>query len=292
MKSYLDYGAFTPIQVAATCALNGPQDCVADMRALYRERRDVLIRGLAQAGWDMYRAPKAACSPGRRFRHATPISAAWNFPSCCWRARTSPSHPGLGFGEHGDGHVRIGLVENTQRLRQAIRNIRGCSCRPTAIWPPSPQPVLEAAPFEPTAPRENRDRRPRHGPAAGVLRLLRRQRRHWLSARAGRPITVTAVSARDRTREPRLFGSSARCAGTTIRSPLRPIPEIDVVAELIGGAGRPGPLGRVDRPARRPPRGDREQGAAGTARRRTGRGGRGRAARHSPTRRLWRVASR
>jgi alanine-synthesizing transaminase len=123
MKSYLDYGAFTPIQVAAVAALNGPQDCVAEMRALYKERRDVLIRGLAQAGWDMP-SPEGsmfAWAPiPPKYAHLGSVEFA---KLLLERAQVAVA-PGLGFGEHGDGHVRIGLVENPQRLRQAIRSIR------------------------------------------------------------------------------------------------------------------------------------------------------------------------
>jgi alanine-synthesizing transaminase len=123
MKSYLDYGAFTPIQVAAAAALNGPQDCVQQMRDLYRERRDVLIRGLAQAGWHVPppEGSMFAWAPiPPRFAHMGSVEFSKLLLS---RAQVAVA-PGLGFGEHGDGHVRIGLVENTQRLRQAIRNIR------------------------------------------------------------------------------------------------------------------------------------------------------------------------
>lgn len=123
VKSYLDYGAFTPIQVAAVAALNGPQDCVEQMRALYRERRDVLIRGLAGAGWEVP-APAAsmfAWAPiPPRFRHLGSLEFAKLLLD---RAKVAVS-PGVGFGEHGDGHVRIALVENTQRIRQACRAIR------------------------------------------------------------------------------------------------------------------------------------------------------------------------
>jgi alanine-synthesizing transaminase len=143
MKSYLDYGAFTPIQVAATAALNGPQECVAQMRDLYRERRDVLIRGLAQAGW-------AVPSPeGSMFawapippRHAH-LGSVEFAKLLLARAHVAVA-PGLGFGEHGDGFVRIGLVENTQRLRQAIRNIRGFLQADSNVAP-EPAPVLEPA---------------------------------------------------------------------------------------------------------------------------------------------------
>jgi alanine-synthesizing transaminase len=123
MKSYLDYGAFTPIQVAAVAALNGPQDCVDQMRALYRERRDVLVPGLAAAGWEMPspRGSMFAWAPiPPRYAHLGSLDFAQLLLD---RARVAVA-PGIGFGEHGDGHVRIALVENTQRLRQAVRNIR------------------------------------------------------------------------------------------------------------------------------------------------------------------------
>ena len=124
MKSYLDYGAFTPIQVAAVAALNGPQDCVVEMRALYKERRDVLIRGLAQAGWDVP-SPEGsmfAWAPiPPRYAHLGSVE----FSKLLMQKAQVAVAPGLGFGEYGDGHVRIGLVENPQRLRQASRSIRG-----------------------------------------------------------------------------------------------------------------------------------------------------------------------
>jgi alanine-synthesizing transaminase len=123
MKSYLDYGAFTPIQVAAVTALTGPQDCVEQIRGIYRERRDVLIKGLASAGWDM------PSPDGSMFAWA-PIPAKYaslgsvEFSKLLLDRAKVAVAPGLGFGEHGEGYVRIGLVENTHRLRQAIRNIR------------------------------------------------------------------------------------------------------------------------------------------------------------------------
>jgi len=124
MKSYLDYGAFAPIQIAATAALNGPQDCVAEMRDLYRERRDVLIRGLHAAGWDVP-SPEGsmfAWAPiPDRFAHLGSVG----FSKLLLEKAQVAVAPGIGFGEHGDSHVRIALVENTHRLRQALRNIRG-----------------------------------------------------------------------------------------------------------------------------------------------------------------------
>jgi len=124
MKSYLDYGAFTPIQVAATAALNGPQDCVAEMRALYKERRDVLIKGLSTAGWDVPSPDGSmfAWAPiPPRFAHLGSVG----FSKLLLEKAKVAVAPGIGFGEYGDGHVRIALVENNHRLRQAIRNIRG-----------------------------------------------------------------------------------------------------------------------------------------------------------------------
>ena len=123
MKSYLDYGAFTPIQVASVAALNGPQDCVAEIRGIYRERRDVLIRGLAAAGWDVPSPPGSmfAWAPiPPRFAHLGSVE----FSKQLLAGAKVAVAPGLGFGEHGEGFVRIGLVENTHRLRQATRNIR------------------------------------------------------------------------------------------------------------------------------------------------------------------------
>ncbi|MBN8889605.1 MAG: aminotransferase [Rhodospirillales bacterium 70-18] len=123
MKSYLDYGAFTPIQVAATAALNGPQDCVQAMRDLYRERRDVLIRGLHAAGWEVPSPDGSmfAWAPiPERFAHLGSVG----FSKLLLARAGVAVAPGIGFGEQGDGHVRIALVENTQRLRQALRSIR------------------------------------------------------------------------------------------------------------------------------------------------------------------------
>ncbi|SDH24065.1 LL-diaminopimelate aminotransferase [Roseospirillum parvum] len=123
VKSYLDYGAFTPVQVAATAALNGPQACVDEVRALYRERRDTLIDGMAQAGWEIPRPPAtmfcwAPIPP--ELAHLGSIG----FSKLLLSEAKVAVAPGLGFGEHGDSHVRIGLVENKHRIRQAIRNVK------------------------------------------------------------------------------------------------------------------------------------------------------------------------
>jgi len=123
IKSYLDYGAFTPIQVASAAALNGPQDCVQQIRDLYRERRDVLIRGLHAAGWDVPSPDGSmfAWAPiPPKYAHLGSVGFSQLLLD---RAKVAVA-PGLGFGEYGDDHVRIALVENTHRLRQATRSIR------------------------------------------------------------------------------------------------------------------------------------------------------------------------
>jgi len=123
IKSYTDYGVFTPIQVAAAAALNGPQDCVAEIRNRYRERRDVLIEGLAQAGWEVPSPPASmfAWAPiPPAFRHLGSLE----FSKLLLQEAKVAVAPGIGFGEYGDGHIRIALVENRHRTRQAIRNIK------------------------------------------------------------------------------------------------------------------------------------------------------------------------
>jgi alanine-synthesizing transaminase len=124
IKSYLDYGAFTPIQVAAATALTGPQDCVEQMRALYRERRDVLINGLASAGWNVP-SPEGSMFAWAPVPPQYASLGSVEFSKLLLQRAKVAVAPGLGFGEHGEGFVRIALVENTHRLRQAIRNIRG-----------------------------------------------------------------------------------------------------------------------------------------------------------------------
>jgi alanine-synthesizing transaminase len=123
IKSYLDYGAFTPVQVAAAAALNGPQDCVDEVRALYKERRDVLIDGLASAGWDVP-SPTATMFAWAPIPPAFAHMGSLEFSKLLLREAKVAVAPGLGFGEYGDEHVRIGLVENTHRIRQAVRNIK------------------------------------------------------------------------------------------------------------------------------------------------------------------------
>jgi alanine-synthesizing transaminase len=123
IKSYLDYGAFTPIQVAAAAALNGPQDCVAEVRAIYKARRDVLIDGLAAAGWQVPSPPASmfAWAPiPPQFAHLGSLE----FSKLLLTEAKVAVAPGIGFGEYGDNHVRMALVENEQRIRQACRCIK------------------------------------------------------------------------------------------------------------------------------------------------------------------------
>ncbi|MGI9386681.1 MAG: aminotransferase class I/II-fold pyridoxal phosphate-dependent enzyme, partial [Methyloligellaceae bacterium] len=123
VKSYVDYGAFTPIQVAATAALNGPQDCVDDMRQTYRQRRDVLIEGLAAAGWEVP-SPRATMFAWAPIPPAFSEFGSLTFSKLLLEEANVAVSPGVGFGEHGESYCRLALVENTQRIRQAVRNIK------------------------------------------------------------------------------------------------------------------------------------------------------------------------
>ena len=123
VKSYLDYGAFTPIQVAATAALNGPQDCIAETRERYRARRDVLVDGLCQAGWQIPE-PQATMFAWAPIPPAFQGIGSLAFSKLLLERANVAVSPGIGFGEYGEGFVRIALVENRQRLRQATRNIK------------------------------------------------------------------------------------------------------------------------------------------------------------------------
>ena len=123
VKSYLDYGAFTPVQVAATAALNGPDDCINEMRAIYRRRREVLVDSFARAGWHVP-APKASMFAWAQIPEPFRTLSTIDFATLLVEKASVAVSPGEGFGEHGEGHVRIALVENEQRIRQAARNIR------------------------------------------------------------------------------------------------------------------------------------------------------------------------
>ncbi len=123
VKSYLDYGAFTPIQVAATAALNGPDDCIKEMRATYKKRRDALIESFGKAGWKLP-TPEASMFAWVPIPEKFRELGSLEFSKLLLEKSDVAVAPGIGFGEHGDDYVRIALVENEQRIRQAARNVR------------------------------------------------------------------------------------------------------------------------------------------------------------------------
>ncbi len=123
VKSYLDYGNFTPVQVAATAALNGPQDCVAEIRATYKARRDVLVSAMGRAGWPIP-APPASMFAWAPLPEPYREAGSLLFAKLLMEEAHVAVAPGVGFGEYGEGFVRIGLVENEQRIRQAARNVK------------------------------------------------------------------------------------------------------------------------------------------------------------------------
>ena len=122
VKSYLDYGAYTPVQVAAAAALNGPADCIEEMRATYRRRRDVLVDSFARAGWPIP-VPSASMFAWAPIPKRFETLGSVEFSKLLIEKADTAVAPGLGFGEHGENHVRIALVENEQRIRQAARSI-------------------------------------------------------------------------------------------------------------------------------------------------------------------------
>jgi alanine-synthesizing transaminase len=123
IKSYHDYGTFTPLQVAAIAALEGDQQCVHEIAATYQKRRDVLVKGLIESGWPVEK-PKASMYVWARipepFRHLGSLEFAKHLLK---HAKVSVS-PGIGFGDFGDEYVRFALIENENRIRQAIRGIK------------------------------------------------------------------------------------------------------------------------------------------------------------------------
>jgi alanine-synthesizing transaminase len=123
VKSYVDYGAFTPIQVAAAAALNGPQACVEEIRAIYKSRRDVLVSAMHRAGWDIP-APPASMFAWAPLPEAFREAGSMLFSKLLIEQAGVAVSPGVAFGEYGEGYVRIGLVENEHRIRQAARNVR------------------------------------------------------------------------------------------------------------------------------------------------------------------------
>ncbi len=123
IKSYHDYGTFTPIQVASIIALEGPQDCVEEIRQQYERRRDVMVKGLREAGW-MVENPKASMYIWAKIPDFYSGLGSIEFTKRLLADAKIAVAPGIGFGDHGDDHVRIALIENEHRLRQAVRGVR------------------------------------------------------------------------------------------------------------------------------------------------------------------------
>jgi alanine-synthesizing transaminase len=123
VKSYLDYGAFTPVQVAAAAALNGPQDCVEEIRKVYKSRRDALVESFRRAGWEIP-SPSATMFAWAPIPEPFHELGSVEFAKLLIEQADVAVSPGLGFGEYGEGFVRIALVENEHRIRQAARNIK------------------------------------------------------------------------------------------------------------------------------------------------------------------------
>jgi len=123
LKSYYDYGMFTPVQIAGIHALNGPQECIGEIRDMYRERRDVLCRGLERAGWPV-EPPKATMFVWAPIPEEFRSMGSLEFSKLLLREAKVAVAPGIGFGPYGDEHVRFSLIENDQRIRQATRGIK------------------------------------------------------------------------------------------------------------------------------------------------------------------------
>jgi alanine-synthesizing transaminase len=123
IKSYHDYGTFTPIQVASIIALEGPQDCVREIAATYQKRRDVMSRGLIEAGWPV-EVPKASMYLWSKIPEAYAAMGSLEFSKKLLEQAKVAASPGVGFGEYGDDHVRFALIENESRIRQAVRGIK------------------------------------------------------------------------------------------------------------------------------------------------------------------------
>ncbi|PJA61029.1 MAG: aminotransferase [Rhodobacterales bacterium CG_4_9_14_3_um_filter_71_31] len=138
IKSYLDYGAFTPVQVAAAAALNGPQECVAEIRAIYKSRRDALVDAMGKAGWAIP-APPATMFAWAPVPPAFARLGSMEFSKLMLTEAAVAVSPGVGFGEYGEGFVRIGLVENEQRIRQAARGVKKLLAGADAILARYPQ---------------------------------------------------------------------------------------------------------------------------------------------------------
>ncbi len=137
IKSYHDYGTFTPLQVAAIAALEGSQQCVRDIAEQYKRRRDVLVKGLHEAGW-MVECPKASMYVWAKIPEAYQEMGSLEFAKKMLKDAKVCISPGIGFGEYGDTHVRFALIENSDRIRQAVRGIKNMF-RSDGLLPNSPK---------------------------------------------------------------------------------------------------------------------------------------------------------
>ena len=132
LKSYFDYGTFTPIQVASIAALEGPQECVAEICENYRRRRNVLVEGLNKAGWPVAHAQGHHVCVGQNTGAVRGLGSLEFSKLLLTEAKTAVS-PGIGFGDYGDGHVRFSLIENEERTRQALRGIKQMLAKPVLV---------------------------------------------------------------------------------------------------------------------------------------------------------------
>ena len=123
IKSYMDYGIFTPIQVASIAALNGPQSCVDEVRNLYKSRRDKLVDGLGKAGWEIPK-PKGTMFVWAEIPESFQSMGSLEFSKLLIEKAKVAVSPGVGFGNYGEGHLRFALVENEKRIMQAVRGVR------------------------------------------------------------------------------------------------------------------------------------------------------------------------
>jgi alanine-synthesizing transaminase len=132
LKSYFDYGTFTPIQVASILALEGPQQCVTEICENYRKRRDVLVEGLNKAGWPVA-LPKATMFVWAQIPEQYRSLGSLEFSKLLLTEAKTAVSPGIGFGDYGDGHVRFSLIENEERTRQALRGIKAMLAKQLSV---------------------------------------------------------------------------------------------------------------------------------------------------------------
>ena len=233
MKSYLDYGAFTPIQVAAIAALNGPDDCIKEMREIYKRRRDVLVESFGRAGCHVP-SPRASMFAWAPIPDPFKSLGSVEFSKLLVEKADLAVSPGIGFGEYGEGFVRIALVENEQRIRQAARNV--------APLPRNPGRSNCTTSFRSPRGAKSMIETLRVGVAglgtvgAALIAQVARQQ-EALAARCGRRIEIVAVCARSRGKDRGVDLKKMKWFADPVA--LAGAPDIDVFVELIGGAGDP-----------------------------------------------------